>query len=229
MSRPTPTATSTDALFPDGLLDVPYGEVLVVSATDAGTFSADVYNTLGLNDCPQEAWDALDAEAIAAEHGALVAVLNGPRRWLLDEIVSLAPPATRAFARFGEIDMSLVATLDLGPTPPVGERYVLRSVARQTIFRFREGRQVFELHDPDGATYVMQAYCLAVDPDQSLATLPSLGERLAPPAGWTFTTRTLEAPLDMLSTDGVATVVQDELENTYQRLDQVTLDAMATR
>lgn len=217
------TATTTAALFPDGLCDVRYGEVLLVHATDSGTYSAAIYNSLGLNDCPQEAWDALDPAAIAAEHDALAAVLNGPRRWLLDEIVSLAPPATRSFARFGTIDMSLVATLDLGPTLPVGERYVHRPVARRTIFRFRAGRQVFRLHDPDGATFVMQAYCLSVAPDQTLATLGSLGERLALPDGWSFSTRTLDRDLDMLSTDGIATVVQDELENTYQRLDAVTL------
>lgn len=221
-----PGATSTDALFPDGLCDVRYGEVLLVSQDGAGSYTAAIYNSLGLNDCPQDAWDALDPAAIAAEHGALVAVRNGPRRWLLDTIVSLEPPATRTVARFGTIDMALVATVDLGPTLPVGERYAQRSVARRTIFRFAAGRQVFQLHDPDGWTYVMQAYCLAVDPTQTLATLPTLGDRLALPDGWSFRTRTLDAPLDMLSTDGVATVVQDELENTYQRLDPVTLEAM---
>ena len=50
---------STDDLFPDGLRDVRYGEVLLLSGSD-GTYSAEVWNTLGLNDCPQEAWDALD-------------------------------------------------------------------------------------------------------------------------------------------------------------------------
>ena len=37
---------------------------------------------------------------------------------------------------------------------------------------------------------------------------------------------TLDHRLDLLSTDGVATVLQDELQNTYQRIDQVTLDTL---
>ena len=38
--------------------------------------------------------------------------------------------------------------------------------------------------------------------------------------------RTLDHQLDLLSTDGVATVTQDELQNTYQRIDQTTLDTL---
>lgn len=217
---------STDDLFPDGLRDVRYGEVLLVSE-DEGTFTAEVWNTLGLNDCPQEAWDALDATAIAAERGALVAILNGPRHWTLDEIVS-NPTGERAFDRFGTIDMFRAATVDLGDTiPPPDAAYEERHVERDTVFRFRAGTMIHQLTAPDGQRYVMQAYSLAVDPTQTLVNLPGLGERLAMPEGWTFTTCTLDHPLDLLSTDLVATVVQDELRNTYQRIDQVSLAAMA--
>lgn len=223
MTEPRPT--STDVFFPDGLRDVRYGEVFLVRSDDDGELHADIYNTLGLNDCPQDAWDALDPAALAAEHRALVAVLNGPRRWLLDEIVSLEPPRERTFVRFGDLDASLVATVAIGRDLPTGERYAQRRVARKTIFRFVAGREVVQLHDPDGWTYVMQAYCLAVDPTLTADDLAGLGDRLDLPDGWSFSTRTLDARLDMLSTDGVATVVQDELENTYQRLDPVTLAA----
>lgn len=217
---------STDDLFPDGLRDVRYGEVLLVSQ-EGGSFTAEVWNTLGLNDCPQDAWDALDATAIAAERGALVARLNGPRHWTLDEIVS-NPAGERAFARFGDLDMFRAATVDLGssiPTPDTA--YEERAVARDTIFRFKAGTTIHQLTAPDGQRYVMQAYSLAVDPTQTLAGLLGLGERLALPDGWRFTTCTIDRDLDLLSTDGVATVLQDELQNTYQRIDQVSLDAMA--
>ena len=43
-----------------------YGEVLLVEAAESG-LQATVYNTFGLNDCPAQLWDALDATAIAAE------------------------------------------------------------------------------------------------------------------------------------------------------------------
>lgn len=217
---------STDDLFPQGLRDVRYGEVLVLRKTDHGTFAADVHNTLGLNDCPQAAWDALDPTAIAEERGALGVVLNGPRHWALDTIVTVGPPRERTFDRFGALDTFLAATVELGDDLPDGSSYTERHVARETIFRFKAGSPVHELRSPDGTTYVLQAYSLAVDPTQTLADLPALGDRLALPDGWTFTVRTPEVDLDLLSTDGIATVVQDELQNTYQRIDQVTIDAM---
>ncbi len=216
---------STNDLFPDGLRDVRYGEVLLLAEAD-GTHRAEVWNTLGLNDCPQDAWDALDASVIAAERGALLALLNGPRCWTLDEIVT-EPAGERAFTRFGDLDMFRAATVDLGTDlPEPGARYVERHVERETVFRFWAGTTVHRLTDPAGQHYVMQAYSLAVDPTQTLVGLSGLADRLELPAGWTFATCTLDRPLDLLSTDGVATVVQDELENTYQRIDRVSLDAM---
>lgn len=216
---------STDDLFPNGLRDVRYGEVLLLTQDDDGRYTAEVFNTLGLNDCPQEAWDALDADAIAAERGALFVLLNGPRHWTLDTIVPLTE-RERTLDRFGALDMFLAATVDLGKELELGGTYLDRSIVRETIFRFKEGSEVYELHSPDGWTYVMQAYSLATDPDQTLASLRGLGSRLALPTGWRFTVRTLDHDLDLLSTDGVATVVQDELQNTYQRIDQVSLDLL---
>ena len=70
-----------------GLRDVRYGEVLLLRE-DGGQFTAEVWNTLGMNDCPQGAWEQLDAATIAAERGALMAILNGPRYWVLDSITS---------------------------------------------------------------------------------------------------------------------------------------------
>ena len=49
-----------------------------------------------------------------------------------------------------------------------------------------------------------------------LDDLAALGSRLSLPEGWTYGVRTLETELTVLS-DGLATVVQDELRNTYQQ------------
>ena len=46
-----------------------YGELLAVFADD-GRFTAHVYGTQLLNECPPELWAALDAEAIAKGLGA---------------------------------------------------------------------------------------------------------------------------------------------------------------
>ena len=209
---------STDTLFPDGLRGVRYCEVLLL-AEDAGAFRAEVYTTLGLTDCPQERWDALDAPTIAAEREVLAAILNGPRYWTLDEIVQLEE-RERVETTFGELPMFLAATVDLGATLPDQTPYTERHVARRTIFRFDAGTEVHELTAPDGRRYVMQSFAHIVDDTQSLASLAGLGDRLDLPEGWSFASRTLDERLDVLSRDGVATVVQDDLQNTYQRIDE---------
>jgi hypothetical protein len=62
-----------------------YGEALLVRVAKSGP-EATVYNTFPLNDCPAELWDRLDAKAIAAENGAVTALLNGHRHWLMSGI-----------------------------------------------------------------------------------------------------------------------------------------------
>jgi hypothetical protein len=203
----------------DGLRGVRYGEVILVRATD-GRITADVYNTMGFNDCPPEEFATLDAAAIAEEHGAVLALLNGPRHWALDAIESNLREGADT-AKFGPLEMFHAATIDFGTEPPGPGAYVERRVARDTVFEWSAGTPLHELTDPDGRTYVLQALSLAVDPSQTLGTLPDLAGRLALPSGWTSTTRTEAGALRLLSdTDGVATVIQDELQNTYQRVDR---------
>jgi hypothetical protein len=62
----------------------------------------------------------------------------------------------------------------------------------------------------------MQSYSQIKDPTETIADLPTLGARLTLPAGWTYTVRKLRRDL-VLAAHGRATVVQDELLNTYQR------------
>ena len=75
-----------------------YGEVLLVRVGESGP-AATVYNSFPLNDCPAELWDALDADAIAKANGAVAALLNGPRYWLMSQIEKRAgePQPTRSF------------------------------------------------------------------------------------------------------------------------------------
>jgi hypothetical protein len=188
--------------------------------TDGTTFRADVWNTMGLNDCPPAEFEELVADEIAASSGAVIALKNGPRHWVLDAIEGTGRAAAPT-TKFGTLEMFLAATIDFGTELPTPGAYVERRVARDTVFEWAATTPLHELRSPEGGVYVMQALSHAVDRDQTLDSLPGLEGRLVPPSGWVFSTRAQDSALRLLSDEqGVATVVQDELANTYQRVDR---------
>ena len=194
------------------LRGVRYCEVLAV--VNDGGFRADVYGTQGLNECPPSQWEALDPEAIQEDLGALAVVMNGLRFWLIDSVTSFSEPGEIQF--FGELEMRLIASVALSPGDLTQEAYQERSVIRDTEFVFLAGSEVYELIAPDGKVYVMQSYAQIVEDTLDEAALPSLGEELALPDGWIYRTRILDEDYVVVDQDGIATVVQDELQNTYQ-------------
>lgn len=205
--------TSPGAVRIEGLRGLRYGEVLLVRE-NRGHFHAEIWNSMGLNDCPQDAWDGLRANQIAADRGAIVAVLNGPRYWLMD-VIENVPNPDRTIEDFGGITMSHVATLDLGTELPEQQPYIERTVLRDTVWEWSAGRRVHELVAPGGRVFAMQAYCVGIDPTQNEDNLAGLDERLQLPEGWVFRTRKLTETLRLRAPEGIATIVQDELQNTY--------------
>ena len=208
--------------LPGPLYSVRYCEILLVAPGDEG-LEAQVYNTLGLNACPQEEWDALDAEAIASKFGAIAVDKNGPRYWLLDQITPVndgAPvPGFGQFESFGGLDMRLVAIVSLSGNMAAGNApYTVREVQRNTLFTFVAGRRIYELHDPDGGRYVMQSMSQIVDAQLQISDLATLDQRLELPNGWHFGTRILKEDLELTAV-GLAEVLVDDLRNTYQRAD----------
>ena len=188
-----------------------YGEVLLVTVGESGPEAA-VYNTFPLNDCPAQLWDKLDAEALAKENGAVAALLNGPRYWLMSSIdkVATGPQETRTF---GGIEMIRQATVQLASQNPAP--YSVNKVARHTVFHFDAGRPVFELVAPDGQRWVMQTWSQIVDAQLGLQDLPGLGRRLNLPEGWRYETRVLTTRLSVDTSTQDAHVMQDDLTNTY--------------
>ena len=173
-----------------------------------------IWNTIGLNDCPQGWWDGFDATALAAELGDPYVVLNGPRHFLMDS----AKARTGAIRRFHGERMRRVATLPIATFADLAQvPYAERTVTRTNTWHWKQGRKVYELLAPNGATYLMQAYSQIVDPTLTKAELGGLGSRLALPPGWSFRVRRLREPLTLRAA-GSATILQDELKNTYQRL-----------
>ncbi len=209
--------TNTSERLIDGQRGQRYGEVLAAYLTDEG-IQAHVYGTQMLNDCPQELWEQLDADAIAKEMEAVLVKLNGPRYWMLDGLGTKAQPIEPVLREFGGILMRRIAVLNLG-NEPAQTPYTVRYVDRRAVFFFDAGSRVFELIDPEGLVYVMQARCVGVDPEMSEEALVTLGDRLALPEGWTYRARILDEELVVDTSDHLASVVQDEFENTYSLLD----------
>ena len=190
-----------------------YGEVLAIYLRDEG-LQADVYGTQLLNDCPQELWETLDAEVIKDEMDAVFVKLNGPRYWMLDGLGTKAEPVEPVLRDFNGITMRRIATVDLGEGLDASP-YMERKVNRGAIFFFDAGRPVYELVNPAGEAYVLQARCVGVDPEMSEEALETLGDGLALPEGWSYRVRILEEELVIDTSSSPATVLQDEFENSY--------------
>jgi hypothetical protein len=219
-STPSSTSSTTAKTRPnetpvgESLRGKRYCEVLLLQPATPG-FVADVYNSFPMNDCPEAQWSALDAKAIAASNQVPIAVLNGPRYWLMDRIKKT--PGAEVHQDFGGIDMIKRATVPIPDVAKAGTPYTPNHVNRETVFTFDRGQTVYELTAPDGATYAMQSWSQEIDPALVEAGLASLGARLRLPAGWTYSTRRLTKPLRVVTTKTSAEVVQDELKNSYSR------------
>ena len=202
---------SEDVSVVDGVFGKRYGEVLLVAATDSGPV-ATVYNTFPLNDCPAELWDELDPHAIAADNGAVAALLNGPRYWLMSSIGKVGRESLE-HKTFGRLEMIRQATVELSSMNPAP--YLVNTVDRKAVFTFDAGREIYELIDPDNRRWVMQTYSQTVDKALARNDLAALGNRLSLPAGWTYQARTPETPLRVDTTSRRASVTQDDLANSY--------------
>jgi hypothetical protein len=198
--------------------DARYCEIIPV-VRDGFRLLATVYNTLGLNDCPAEVWDAITEADMRKHFGAITVLLNGPRQFLMDTISGEGVTAAGKTIQVGGLAMTERASLDLGIFDLPRAAYRERKVDRQTQYRFKAGSPVFVLDAPDGSRYVMQAYAQIVDKELTYAALSTLGARLKLPSGWHFSMITPDQDLTLGSREQ-ATIVQDELQNTYQKIDE---------
>jgi hypothetical protein len=191
-----------------------YGLVVLIRRNGL-SIQGEIWSTQGVTDWDAHAWESIDEEEIEAETGALRVVTNGPLVWLPNSATDSTQFSKRK--TFGGLEMSLLLTLEIDPrqrSKPYQERQ--QEVQRQATFTFNRGEEVYELTSPRGFVYVMQSMAQTVDAHLTLDALPTIGSRLDLPRGWTYRARTLDADL-VLTVSGEATVIQDDLKNTYQR------------
>jgi hypothetical protein len=212
-ANPTLLPVKTDA--GKNIRDTRYCEVIPVYR-EWFSLKAEVFNTLGLNDCPQDLWAKITTDAMKTQTGAVSVALNGPRAWAMDEIVGRGATAEGKQVTFGGIPMIQRATLSLsanqvssGKTPVYQEQ----TVDRDSVYVYLADKPIRKLISPEGKVYVMQTYDLKISP--SSLELSKLGQRLSLPTGWKYLEQNLTTDLT-LTVDKQATVTRDNLENTYQ-------------
>jgi hypothetical protein len=189
-----------------------YCEVLLLSPTASG-IEATVYNSFPMGDCPDDQWRELDGTAIAAEQGAALALLNGPRYWLMDAVERDTSDVISAM--FGDIEMNRYATVAITDPTTIGRSYSPQTVDRKSTFIFRAGQTIFQLTSDDGRRFVMQSWSQQVDATLGETGLVALGGQLDLPEGWTYEAVTLTADLVIGESGQPAQVLQDELLNSY--------------
>jgi hypothetical protein len=201
----------------EGVRNARYCEIIPI-VREGLRLKATVYNTLGLNDCPAAIWNAITEDAMKQRFDALTVLLNGPRYFIMDSIAAGGATKAGDTIEAGGLKLTERATIDLGLLDLLHRPYREQTINRDTRYTFKAGRPVFTLDADDGSRYVMQAFSQIVDKSLSYDDLATLGAKLKPPSGWRYSSTVLEKDL-VLGAAGKATVIQDELENTYQKID----------
>jgi hypothetical protein len=190
--------------------DMRFGEILIVKEK-----GVEVYNTTGLNDCPAGVWDKLDLEKIKQQFGAKAVQKNGPHFWMMDTNTVLMGDR----ASLAGLEARWVATLDpaiVQQSAKGSEPYKVFTPKKTQKMVYSKGKAVYELVDPDGNIYVMQAH----EERFPLESLPKLGEQLKKlPKGWQYRTRNLTEDLVLdLGPDKTIYAVGDEFHQYYTRI-----------
>lgn len=205
---------------PEDMRNFRYCEVIPVFKNGSDLY-VEVYASIGLNECPEEAWNKLTADAIAEEYGAVQVEMNGPRFWLVNQTTASGSSADGKVAEFAGMQLRRAAILEMQLSDTQGavgeERYIDNEVQRTTTYLFTAGSMVYELTSPDGDVYRMQSYTHIVDPTLTIEDLETLGERLELPEGWSYQTRVLSEDSQLVA-DGLAFVLNDDLMNSYQKI-----------
>lgn len=172
----------------------------------------DIYNTSNADGCPEDKWQTMDTDAIAAAHESKAAQLNGPHFWVMDQ-------QTVGFGEikeFGGISAGYAATLPLsalgsgaGSTP-----YEPYTSAKLQTMTFKASEPVYELVDAKGNSYILNAYGTEVrDGDPA-----NLATQLSLPEGWSFRTRKPDEDTVIEGTaDTPVNMVGDDMHQYYTR------------
>lgn len=198
----------------------PFCEVGLITGTTPNNAIANIWNTTGACEPTSEQFDALDADTIARENGALRTWLNPVRHWMFDRLDVGEAGNDRTFGDITGTWLGVGAAKSMDDTTQgsYNPSYVYRNNA--FTFTFNKGSEVYVLDAPDGEMFVMQSFTQHWDSTLSEGDLAHLSSRLDLPGGWGFRTVMLDHDLQVSSNiDNLAHVLQDDLHNVYQGSD----------
>lgn len=177
-----------------------------------------VFNTVGLNQCPQNLWKKLDTKKIMKQTHSFYVGLNGPRYWMFDEMINSSSVKGKVI-NFGGINMREAGVLKIKWTDFLNlhKPYKPHQVNRTTTWVYQKGKPIYELISPDHHIYIMQSFSTA-KVNQDLSSLNSLNQKLSLPPGWTFQSKILKQDLLVTAKSHQAIVIQDNFLNTYQKI-----------
>ena len=195
-------------------------EVGLLTGTGPDNAIVNIWNTTGACDPTPEQFDALDADMIARDNGAVRAWLNPVSRWMFDR---LDVPEAGDDKAFGAITGTWMGVAGEATLPQAADQvsYDPGYMYRNSTCTFSAGSEVYVLDAPDGEVFVMQSCSPHWDPALTEDHLAHLASRLDLPAGWGFRTELLDQDLEVSPArhGNLAHVLQDNLHNVYQGSD----------
>lgn len=194
-------------------------EVGLISGTSQNSAIANIWNTTGVWDPTDEQFDALDADAIARENGALRAWLNPVRCWTFDRLDVWEAGDDKSFGGITGTWMGVADAATMIQATVQGSYHPGYMYCKNTS-TYGQGSQVHLLDAPDGEAFIMQSSAEHRDAVLSEDDLAHLASRLALPPGWGFRLETLDEDLEVSSNrEDLAHLLQDNLHNVYQGSD----------
>jgi hypothetical protein len=206
----------------------PFFEILFMNRVSGGSGGiGNYYNSLGnsfevSDEVIDERFRSLNTDTLKKEYGSDGVFFNGPRRFVANGFTAVAYNDCKLRV-INTIPLFIYGTFEVPSFdefvsgPPVAYKVLVSK--RTNTFTFNAGEVVHELITPEGEVYTMFSLSLKADPNNTIENLPTLGDRLTLPEGWTYRTRTLEEDLVLSSSydaDPPNTIVLDQFEGNYQ-------------
>jgi hypothetical protein len=207
---------STERTTHENLVGSQYCEIWVTCSAVGNL----VYNTASVNNvanpkdsCPKEQWSTFNSTQMAEQARVDGVYFNAPRGWTIDKVVL---PTSTKVRDFQGIKATWWTTSSAQGKLP---QYTRVNVQRDSQITFNAGTPLFIMDDPTGMSCVMKSWSMIVDKSLTYNDLFNLSSRIKPPAGFKYRVATHDQPLVMTPVNGTQSILQDELENTYDCCD----------